>query len=154
MQHSPSSRSRVKERLRQHLQEWLDLVLAVRRRDQRLLPGVPVVGHGLNDRIFARKIAVDRARAQARLLHDILHGRAVKTLARKAIAGGLDDLLAARIAMRLAYFRHIASVLLLEDRALPRIDLGIGYMIELEIRAYAGHRGAYSEPDTRANRYP
>jgi hypothetical protein len=66
----------------------------------------PVVGDRFDDVVLALKIALDRAVAHARTLHDVGHAGLVKAVLGEARERGVEDLLAAGVALDVAYFGH------------------------------------------------
>jgi len=81
------------------LQDVDNVRLLLRIGDQLLLHRMPVIGDGFDDLFLAGKVGVDGARAEPGLRHDVLHRRAVETLAREAREGGVENLAATRIAV-------------------------------------------------------
>ena len=100
------SRSRAKKSRASRRSTCGQVAGLARRRDQRHLERVAVGADGVDDRVLAGEVAVDRARAEPRLAHDVVHGGAVEALAREAGHGGVEDLLPPRLAMRGAHLGH------------------------------------------------
>jgi hypothetical protein len=81
-------------------------VRAARARDRRAFAPMPLAREGLDERLLAREVAVDRPRAEARLAHHVVHRRAVEAVAREAGARRRQDLAPARLPMGVAHARH------------------------------------------------
>jgi hypothetical protein len=64
--------------------------------EQRAVATVTAVADRLDQFVLAGEVSVDAARAEARLLDHVLDRGLVKSLPRKAVLGGAQDLLAAQ----------------------------------------------------------